>query len=128
MVAPEVSLVSVLIADDDSLVRGVLRMALTRAGYTVIEACDAIEVLVAQAAYGLDLVILDINMPGGTLHDTLGSLRERQPELPVLVLSGESGPPVDLTGPACDFARKPIDLDDLLGRVELLLLQTTSHR
>lgn len=128
MVTPEVSLGSVLIADDDSLVRGVLRIALTRAGYTVVEACDATEALVAQVAYSPELVILDINMPGGTLRDTLGSLRERQPELRVLVLSGESEPPVDLTGPACDFARKPIDLDDLLGRVELLLSHTTGHR
>lgn len=121
MTTPEGSTVSVLIADDDALVRGVLRMALSRAGYSVFEARDAVEVLEAAAAHAPDLVVLDINMPGGTVHDTLGSLRDRAPALPVLVLSGETQPPADLTGPASDFARKPIDLDDFLERVRRLL-------
>jgi len=121
MTTPEGSPASVLIADDDALVRGVLRMALSRAGYTVIEARDAVEVVAAAAAHAPDLVVLDINMPGGTVHDTLGGLRDRAPGLPVLVLSGEARPPADLTGPASDFARKPIDLDDLLERVRRLL-------
>lgn len=121
MTTPEGSTASVLIADDDSLVRAVLRMALSRAGYEVSEARDAHEVIAAAAAHEPDLVVLDINMPGGTVHDTLGSLRDHAPELPVLVLSGESHPPADLTGPACDFARKPIDLDDLLERVRRLI-------
>lgn len=121
MTAPEGSPASVLIADDDALVRGVLRMALSRVGYRVIEARDANEVLEAAAAHAPDLVVLDINMPGGTVRDTLGSLRDASPGLPVLVLSGESQPPLDLTGPASDFARKPIDLDDLLVRVRRLL-------
>ena len=43
-----------------------------------------------------DLVVLDINMPGGTVHDTLGGLRDLHPELPILVLSGEASPPDDL--------------------------------
>ncbi len=110
-----------LIADDDSLVRAVLRMALSRAGYVVFEAQDAVEVIAAAAEHAPDLVVLDINMPGGTVRDTLGSMREREPELPVLVLSGELRPPDDLTGPASDFARKPIDLDDFLDRVRRLL-------
>ncbi|MFN4001783.1 response regulator transcription factor [Microcella sp.] len=121
MTTPEGSTASVLIADDDALVRGVLRLALTRAGYAVVEARDAVEVLDAAATHTPDLVVLDINMPGGTVHETLGSLRDRLPDLPVLVLSGEAAPPDDLTGPACDFARKPIDLDDLLARVQRLL-------
>lgn len=121
MATPEGSSRSVLIADDDALVRGVLRMALTRAGYTVVEARDAVEVVEAAAQHAPDLVVLDINMPGGTVHDTLGSLRDRTPNLPVLVLSGEAQAPADLTGSANDFARKPIDLDDLLARVRRLL-------
>jgi two-component system, OmpR family, response regulator len=121
MTTPEGSTASVLIADDDALVRGVLRMALTRAGYSVVEARDAVEVIEAAAMHAPDLVVLDINMPGGTVHDTLGSLRDSVPDLPVLVLSGEAHAPADLTGPASDFARKPIDLDDLLARVRRLL-------
>lgn len=128
MTAPEGSPASVLIADDDALVRGVLRLALSRAGYTVVEARDAAEVVEAATAHTPDLVVLDINMPGGTVHDTLGTLRDLTPGLPVLVLSGESQPPDDLTGPASDFARKPIDLDDLLSRVQRLISGSAGPR
>lgn len=121
MTAPERSHGTVLIADDDALVRGVLRMALSRAGYTVVEARDAADALAAAQQSDPDIVVLDINMPGGTVHETLGSLRDRRPELPVLVLSGENSPPADLIGARSDFARKPIELDDLLARIQTLL-------
>lgn len=124
MTAPEGSPAVVLIADDDALVRGVLRMALARAGYAVIEAADAVAAIDAAEEHDLDLVVLDINMPGGTVQETLGSLRDRRPELAVLVLSGDDQPPADLTGSRSDFARKPIELDDLLGRIERLLTST----
>lgn len=120
MTTPEGSTVSVLIADDDPLVRRVLRMALESQGYAVREAGDAQEVI-AVAHDRHDLVVLDINMPGGTVHDTLGGLRELHPDLPILVLSGESTPPDDLPATYSDYARKPIELDDLLARVRRLL-------
>ncbi len=121
MTAPERSHGTVLVADDDALVRGVLRMALSRAGYTVVEARDAGDALAVAQQSDPDIVVLDINMPGGTVHETLGSLRDRRPELPVLVLSGENSPPADLIGARSDFARKPIELDDLLARIQTLL-------
>lgn len=120
MTTPAGSTVSVLIADDDLLVRRVLRMALESRGYEVREASDALEVI-TQAQLRPDLVILDINMPGGTVNETLGGLRDLHPDLPILVLSGEAAPPQDLPGSFADYARKPIDLDDLLSRVRRLL-------
>lgn len=128
MTTPERSASSVLIADDDSLVRGVLRMALARAGYSVIEARDAAEVIDSAHTHAPDLVVLDINMPGGTISDTLGSLRDRLPHVPVLVLSGELDAPPDLGGPLSDFAHKPIDLDDFLDRVQRLLENAAGRR
>lgn len=124
MTAPERSPGTILVADDDALIRSVLRMALNRAGYAVVEARDAADALAVAQAHNPDLVVLDINMPGGTVHETLGSLRERHPDLPVLVLSGESHPPADLVGPRSDFARKPIELDTLLERIVALLHPT----
>lgn len=120
MTTPEGSTVSVLIADDDLLVRRVLRLALESQGLAVHEACDAHEVI-EQAKRRHDLVVLDINMPGGTVHDTMASLRELQPDLPILVLSGDATAPDDLPVSHADFARKPIELDDLLSRVRRLL-------
>lgn len=126
MTEPEGSIATVLIADDDALVRGVLRMALSRAGYTVVEAGDAAAALAQAEAHSPSLVVLDINMPGGTVHETLGGLRERHPDLAVLVLSGEDHAPADLPGARSDFARKPIELDDLLARIRGLIEMSTT--
>jgi CheY-like chemotaxis protein len=125
MTTPEGSTVSVLIADDDLLVRRVLRLALESQGLAVHEAGDAHEVI-EQAKRRHDLVVLDINMPGGTVHDTMASLRELQPDLPILVLSGDATAPDDLPDSHADFARKPIELDDLLSRVRRLLDEAAS--
>lgn len=124
MTTPEGSRASVLIADDDPLVRRVLRLALESHGYDVTEAVNVAEVLSAAIRVP-DLVVLDINMPGGTVHEAIGGLRDQHPHLPILVLSGESAAPVDFTSPASDFAQKPIDLDDLFARVERLLAAGT---
>ncbi len=121
MADPEPIDAVVLVADDDSLVRSVLCMALRSLGLTVVEAADARQVREVARSAPLDLVVLDINMPGGTVHDTLGSLREDRPELPVLVLSGELSPPADLQTVVNEFAHKPIELADFLSRVTRLL-------
>ena len=118
---PGAPTVSVLIADDDPLIRRVLRMALESQGYQVTEARDAHEVT-AMATSHPDLVILDVNMPGGTVDDTISAVRRARSATPILVLSGEAQAPADLPAQQTDFAQKPIDLDDLLARVRLLLL------
>jgi DNA-binding NtrC family response regulator len=123
MTTPEGSAISVLIADDDALVRRVLRMAFESQGFDVREASDAAST-VAEAATRPHLVVLDINMPGGTLRETLGELRARHPGLPTLVLSGNHSPPADLPTEHTEFARKPIDLHDLLSTVRRLLEQS----
>lgn len=125
MATPEGSQASVLIADDDPLVRRVLRYALESRGYLVTEALDVAEVVAAAATGVPDLVVLDINMPGGTVQEAISALRARHPGVPILVLSGETAPSVDIDSPATDFAQKPIDLDDLFSRVERLLAADT---
>ena len=125
MTTPEGPILSVLVADDDPLVRRVLRMALESQGYRVTEAGDATEAM-ALSNHHADLVILDVNMPGGTVHETITAVRRGGAATPILVLSGEALPPADLPPHLTDFARKPIDLDDLLARVRLLLLSVAS--
>jgi DNA-binding NtrC family response regulator len=126
MTAPQRSTVTVLIADDDPLVRLVLRMALESNGYAVLEAVDAHSV-VSLADARVDLVVLDINMPGGTVHETLGALRDRHPTVPVLILSGEQAAPNDLLSDNVAFAHKPIELDHLLETVRRLLAHPGAH-
>lgn len=121
MAAPERSSRTVLVADDDALVRSVLRMALASRGHTVIEAVDAPTTISAGRTHHVDLAILDISMPGGDAASTLASLRDDRDDRPVLVLSGAAELPPELAAAGVEFARKPIELDDFLARVAVLL-------
>jgi len=79
----------VLIVDDDSALRRLLRAALTARGYDVVEATDGQEGLLAMEKEDPDLVLLDIAMPKMTGWEVLEALRER-PELekiPIVVIS-----------------------------------------
>lgn len=80
----------ILIADDHAVVRAGIRQFI--AGYddlsVVGEAATGAEVLAYIRNGELDVVILDISMPGRSGVDTLRSLRRVRPTLPVLILSG----------------------------------------
>ena len=79
----------VLVADDDSSVRTLLRTLLTRAGHSVSEAEDgkaAIEQLGGQA---FDVVITDMMMPRADGFEVLRRTREKQPRTPVIMLTAE---------------------------------------
>jgi DNA-binding NarL/FixJ family response regulator len=80
----------ILIADDHSLVRDGLRIALTGLPVPpeIVEAADANEVRRAMADHpAIDLVILDLHMPGANELELLKSLCNAHPDIPVVVLS-----------------------------------------
>lgn len=119
MAAPGGSPATVLVADDDPLVRTVLRMALSGMGCGVLEARTAAEVVGLDASAEVDLVILDLNMPGGTAAESLDALSARESAPRVLLLSGEDAPA--LLDRVDGFARKPIELADFTRVVRSLL-------
>lgn len=119
MAAPGGSPATVLVADDDPLVRTVLRMALTGMGCAVLEARTTSEVVDLDPALAVDLVILDLNMPGGAAAESLDALSARASAPRVLLLSGEDAPA--LLDRVDGFARKPIELADFTRIVRTLL-------
>ena len=81
----------ILVADDHPLVRSGLRITLTdmEEGIVVIEAKDFDETYKAvEENFDLDLVLLDLTMPGATGMSGLQKLREDFPAVPIAVLSG----------------------------------------
>jgi len=110
---------TVLVADDDPLVRTVLRMALAGMGLEVVEARSSDEIASIDAERPLALAVLDLNMPGGGVESNLAALAARTPRPRVLLLSGEDAPPT-LAGVDA-FARKPIELASLQELVSRLL-------
>ena len=81
----------VLLADDHKLVRDALAFYCTRLAEDV-EVLQAETYGEAEALAGnadaLDLIILDLNMPGGTGFDGVDAMRKRRPDTPIVILSG----------------------------------------
>src|SRR5512141_2786947 len=82
-------MIRLAIADDHPIVReGLRRIAVDDAGITVTgEASTAAELFRLLSVAEVDVVLLDVSMPGATFVDTLVELRERHPTVTILVLS-----------------------------------------
>jgi CheY-like chemotaxis protein len=80
----------ILIVDDEEMVRMVMRMVLTSAGFEVSEAPDGEDALrqLAQPGSSFDLVLLDQNMPKMNGRETLARMRREMPAPKVVLLSG----------------------------------------
>jgi two-component system response regulator AtoC len=109
---------TILVGEDELEVRGYLEMALKCLGYTVELAQDGDELIACLQASGSDiaLVLLDIVMPNRDGLDTLREIREMDPNLPVIIISGVSAPMSvvnAMKGGATDFLCKPVAHEDL---------------
>jgi signal transduction histidine kinase/ActR/RegA family two-component response regulator len=116
----------ILVVDDEDFVRESVVLSLERLGYEVVDAesgHDAIEVF-RQRSHEIDLVLLDLMMPGLSGEDTFQVLREIRPDVPVLLSSGyDEGEAVGrlaLDGLA-GFLPKPFDPDALGAKVKEVL-------
>ena len=80
----------ILVVDDDASNRQMLQRRLARLGYTVRQAEDGTQALAAAERGGLDVILLDVLMPGMDGIDVLGALKAspRCREVPVIMLSG----------------------------------------
>jgi CheY-like chemotaxis protein len=111
---------SLLLVEDDPLVRATLAEALTDAGFEVIEAEDAESALDLIAARG-DLVVLltDINLPGADGFTLASAARRLRPGLPVVYASGgtrEADPARALKG--AGFLAKPFSVSSAVQALE----------
>lgn len=108
---------SILVVDDEPAIRDSLRLILQYAKYEVHFAEDGQSALAQVAALPLDLVLLDIKMPGMDGLEVLRRIKEIEPELPVVMISGhgtiETAVEATRMG-AYDFLQKPLDRDKIL--------------
>jgi EAL domain-containing protein (putative c-di-GMP-specific phosphodiesterase class I) len=106
----------VLLADDDELVRSTLARALRRVGFEVDEAADGHQALAAVETQGFDVVVADVRMGELDGVSLLRKLRERDAELPVLLMTGS--PEVSAAAAAVElralrYLVKPVPVADL---------------
>lgn len=120
----------VLIVDDDSDIRKVLNILLKN-NYFVAEAADGPSAVEYVAAHpDIDLIILDIMMPGMSGYDACGAIR-RLSNAPVLFLTALSGEQEKLSAYMSggdDFLSKPFSHTELLAKVNSLLRRYKEYR
>ena len=117
---------TVLVVDDEPLIRTTISNLLETMGMQVIQAGDGLEALERHAEHGrrIDLVLMDITMPRMDGNQAFLALRQRDPELPVILCSGftilEMAPPPPGTRPAT-FMQKPYRIGDLKQALQCAL-------
>ena len=84
----EPGVATVLVIDDDDLVRKTIVFALTAAGYDVLEAGNGVEGVELYKSHGVDLTICDIIMPEKEGLDTIMTLRKVNPAAKIIAVSG----------------------------------------
>ncbi|PWN07257.1 sigma-54-dependent transcriptional regulator [Rhodohalobacter mucosus] len=107
----------ILITDDEKSIRNILRDILEFEKYSVLEAENGEEALSLIGNEQIDLVILDIKMKGMDGIEVLERIKERIPELPVIMISGHGTIQIAVDAAkkgAFDFVEKPPDLNRLL--------------
>lgn len=112
-----------LVADDDPVITHLIRSGLRARGWAVEVAADAMQAVMFAMREPPDVVVLDINMPGGTGLTALQRLKSsvKTRFIPILVLSGtnDASAPAAVKSLGADgFLAKPVDIDELHKALE----------
>ncbi len=118
--APEQHL---LVVDDDSRLRELLRRFLTGEGFRVTTAVDAAEARLKLESFDFDLLVVDVMMPGENGFDFTKSLRQSS-RIPILMLTAMAEPRNRIAGlerGADDYVLKPFEPRELVLRIRNIL-------
>lgn len=121
----------VLVVDDDDGIRALIEEMLARAGFRVEAVADGEGALAVRASLNPDAVVLDVQLPGISGYEACRALKEADPELGILFVSGTRTEPMDrvaglLVG-ADDYLVKPFAPDELVARVRALTRRRGSN-
>jgi PAS domain S-box-containing protein len=117
---------TVLVAEDEPAVAGLIRRVLLQQGYRVREACNGAEALklAEKERFRFDLLLTDVVMPVMSGPELVRRLRETRPDLPVLFMSGYTDDALAEHGfkmEDVDLLRKPFSPAQLVARVREFL-------
>ena len=117
----------ILVVDDDEGVRMMLRVLMEKSGYEVVEAGNGNEAVLSIQAHTPALVIMDIVMPEKEGLETILEVRQFQPDLPIIAISGGGRiGPAHYLDDAVKFGAskvftKPLNLEDIRRAVTDLI-------
>lgn len=114
---------SVLIVEDDSSIRRLVRTVLLRQGYQVEIAADGLEALAKMDLAEYDIIILDLMMPNLDGFSFMTAMARDTPErLKRVIITSAASPAVineKLKGIEIDLLPKPFDIEELISRVQM---------
>ena len=117
---------TVLVVDDEAIVRMLVTETLEELGYTAIEAGDGLQGLrILQSDASIDLLVTDVKLPGMNGRQLAEAARVVRPDLPVLFITGYAqsvggAQSVNLQ-PGMDLIGKPFSIDDLAAKIRQLV-------
>lgn len=114
---------NILIVEDDPNIRKLVRVNLAKRGYSVSEAEDSHQAMALFQAAPVDLVLLDLMLPGLSGVDVCAWIRARS-DVPIIILSArleEDLKVAALDAGADDYVTKPFGQEELLARVRAFL-------
>jgi DNA-binding NtrC family response regulator len=121
---------TILVIDDDALIRSSLAERLKSEGYEVLEA-DTGRLALEQISNGIDLVLLDYRLPDADGVSILRTIKEFDPDILVILLTAYANVETAVEAMrlgAYHFANKPFNFDELTGTVEWALETTRLRR
>jgi DNA-binding response OmpR family regulator len=117
---------NILLVEDDPSVRKLVRVNLQKRGYTVSEAEDSHQALALFQEVLVDLVLLDLVLPGLSGVDICAWIRARS-DVPIIILSARQEEDLKiaaLDAGADDYVTKPFSPEELLARIRAFLRRT----
>ena len=113
---------NIIVADDDKVLSKMICGVLNEGGHITLPAYDSMQTMMFVMKQPPDLVLLDINMPGGTGLDVLRKLKmsTKTRSVPIVIITGSTDQTLSeevLKLGATHFLTKPIDPDVLLKTV-----------
>ena len=117
-----------LVVDDERAIRRLLRMYLTDAGFTVAEAATGEEAIDQVRRGGIDIVLLDLMLPGMDGYEVCRRLRETT-STPVIMLTARGEEANRITGlelGADDYVTKPFSPVEVVARVKAVMRRVSA--
>src|SRR6266849_1451622 len=118
----------ILVAEDDAPLAEFLHQRLVQEQFSVQMASSGAEAQQLASDQSYDLVLLDLNLPGGEGLDVLRGIRSRRPDLPVVIVTGANMVEERVRGldaGADDYVAKPFDFAELAARIRAVLRRGT---
>lgn len=115
----------ILLAEDESAIREIIAINLTRAGYEVVQAADGKSALglFRESPLSFDVALLDIMMPTIDGVTVCKAIREADANIGIILLTAKTQESDKITGlksGADDYITKPFSVNELLARVEVV--------